>query len=277
MEFADVALARQLEGAEAYACAQFAQARRNLYPDCNSEWTQIGGATVVFDGLDSPVTQTFGLGLFEALTPGILDEIEAWFGSRAAPVQHEICPLVGVEALDLLCARGYRPVEIASVLHQSVPKPGADDLEHRVDLITPDQVEVWSDVSAKAWSHDHPEFLSIFREFGAVTAARANSPCFLAFVKENGDEVPAAAGALSIYEGVALCAGAATLPEFRRRGLQSTLLAERLRKASAAGCTIAMMAAEAGGQSQRNAERNGFRIAYTRTKWQLRSRNTKVL
>jgi hypothetical protein len=26
---------------------------------------------------------------------------------------------------------------------------------------------------------------------------------------------------------------------------------------------------EAGSQSQRNAERKGFRIAYTRTKWQL--------
>jgi hypothetical protein len=30
-----------------------------------------------------------------------------------------------------------------------------------------------------------------------------------------------------------------------------------------------MMVAAAGGESQRNAERKGFRIAYTRTKWQL--------
>jgi hypothetical protein len=30
-----------------------------------------------------------------------------------------------------------------------------------------------------------------------------------------------------------------------------------------------MMVAEAGGESQRNAERKGFRIAYTRTKWRL--------
>jgi hypothetical protein len=32
-----------------------------------------------------------------------------------------------------------------------------------------------------------------------------------------------------------------------------------------------MMGASPGGQSQRNAEKNGFRIAYTRTKWQLKS------
>jgi hypothetical protein len=30
-----------------------------------------------------------------------------------------------------------------------------------------------------------------------------------------------------------------------------------------------MMVAEVGSQSQRNAERKGFRIAYTRTKWRL--------
>jgi hypothetical protein len=31
-----------------------------------------------------------------------------------------------------------------------------------------------------------------------------------------------------------------------------------------------MMVAWPGTESQRNAERHGFRIAYTRTKWQLR-------
>jgi hypothetical protein len=37
------------------------------------------------------------------------------------------------------------------------------------------------------------------------------------------------------------------------------------------GCDIAMMVTLPGSDSQRNAERKGFRIAYTRTKWQLRS------
>jgi hypothetical protein len=33
------------------------------------------------------------------------------------------------------------------------------------------------------------------------------------------------------------------------------------------GCDLAMMVTQPGSESQRNAERNGFRIAYTRTKW----------
>ena len=35
------------------------------------------------------------------------------------------------------------------------------------------------------------------------------------------------------------------------------------------GCDVAMMVAHPGSDSQRNAERKGFRIAYTRTKWRL--------
>ena len=184
MQCADLALARQLEATEAYACAQFAKSRRELFPGYNSDWIQIGGATVVFDGPDSPITQTFGLGLFETLTPEILDDIECWFTSRGASVQHEVCPLIGVEALALLYARGYRPIEIASVLYQPVPEPAAHDPGHRVDFITADQARLWSDISTRAWSHGHPEFIEMLRDFGVITAARANSPCLLAYTNE---------------------------------------------------------------------------------------------
>jgi hypothetical protein len=43
----------------------------------------------------------------------------------------------------------------------------------------------------------------------------------------------------------------------------------RLRFAAERGCDLAMMGALPGSASQRNAERQGFRIAYTRTKWRL--------
>ena len=81
--------------------------------------------------------------------------------------------------------------------------------------------------------------------------------------------MPGAAGALILHEGVALFGGAATVPELRRRGMQAVLLCERMRYAAEHGCDLAMMVAEAGSNSQRNAERKGFRVAYTRLKWKL--------
>ena len=72
MRFSDLALSRRLERAEGHACAKFAEARRRLFPDSGSERMECSGAYAVFDGIGSPVTQTFGLGIFEELTAASL-------------------------------------------------------------------------------------------------------------------------------------------------------------------------------------------------------------
>jgi hypothetical protein len=105
MMFANLDLAKRLEAAEAYACAQFAEARKRVHPASTSAWMKCAGVTVVFDGVDAPTTQTFGLGLFEAFTPDALDEIEQFFRERGAEVMHEVSPFAGAAVLDLLCAR----------------------------------------------------------------------------------------------------------------------------------------------------------------------------
>jgi GNAT superfamily N-acetyltransferase len=265
MTFCDLALSKRLERAEGHACVQFAEARQRLSPDSAATWMEYGGAFVVFDGVDSPVTQTFGLGLFEDLTANTLDTIEQFFFDRGANVDHEVSPLVGVNALGMLCERKYKPIEISSMLYRAVERPSEALGNITVRVTGPEQAAVWAEVSARGWAHQNPELFDFMKEFGALSAARKHSPCFLAEI----DGEPGAAGVLSIHDGVALFAGAATVPELRRRGLQGALLQERMRYAADHGCDLAVMVAEAGSNSQRNAERKGFRIAYTRTKWRL--------
>jgi len=264
---ADLNLARRLEAAEAYACAEFADTRKKLNPQCSSAWRNCAGATLVFDGVGAPTTQTFGVGIFEELTPEALDEMEHFFWDRGAEVMHEVCPLAGSQALDLLCSRGYRPIEISNVMYRAVGKNGdAQSPDIRVRIVADHEAELWSRISARGWTHEHPELEQFLRRLGEVCVARVNGSCFLAEI----DGVPGAAGALIIHEGVALFGGAATVPELRRRGLQSALLHERMRYAAEHECDLAMMVAEAGSNSQRNAERKGFQVAYTRLKWQLK-------
>jgi hypothetical protein len=76
---------------------------------------------------------------------------------------------------------------------------------------------------------------------------------------------------LSLNGDVALLAGASTIPASRKQGAQLALLHARLRFAAERGAQLAMMVALPGSGSQRNAERQGFRTCYTRTKWLLRS------
>jgi hypothetical protein len=266
MFFSDLALSRRLERAEGQACAQFAEARRRLVPTSGAEWIECAGSCAVFDGVDSPVTQTFGLGIFEEATPAALDVIESFFRDRGAPVFHEVSPFAGVSTLDLLANRNYRPIEISNVLCMPVERP-ADDLpaDIRVRVIGRDEAQLWTHISTRGWAHEHPELRDFLLQIGTISSARDQSPCFLAEV--NGK--PGAAGVLCIHEGVALFGGSATVPELRRRGLQTALLYERMRYAADHGCDLAMIAVQPGSDSQRNAERKGFRIAYTRTKWKL--------
>jgi len=266
MLFSDLVLSKRLERAEGYGCVQWADARRRVFPDNGSEWIEHGGAFVVFDGVESPVTQTFGLGLFEPLSAEVLEPIERFFLSRGAPVQHEISPFVGVPALELLCARGYKPMELSSVMVQQVDYViGELPSQTRVRVIDADESATWADVSARGWSHEHPELLEFLQNLGKVAVARTEGVSFLAEI----EGTPGAAGSLCLHEGVALFGGSATVPELRRRGLQAALLRERMRYAHDSGCDLAMIVAEPGSNSQRNAERAGFRIAYTRTKWRL--------
>ena len=86
------------------------------------------------------------------------------------------------------------------------------------------------------------------------------------FIVEKGGQA-IATGGLVIHDRVALLAGASTIPDARGQGAQRAVLTTRLQFAADAGCDLAMTVAEPGGASQRNAERHGFRIAYTRTKW----------
>src|SRR5579863_6503702 len=165
MNFANRELAQRLERTEGYACTGFARARKKVFPECESAWMRCTGADVVFDGVDGPTTQTFGLGLFEELTEAALEEIEQFFAARGSATMHEVCPLAGVAALELLCARGYRPIEISNVMYRSVEsaqQKAGDRI--RVRVVGPDATEKWRAVSARGWTHEHPELEGFMRE-----------------------------------------------------------------------------------------------------------------
>jgi GNAT superfamily N-acetyltransferase len=222
----------------------------------------------MYDGPRSPVTQTFCLGLFQTAAGTDLDRIEAFFRQRGAPVLHEVSPLADKAVMPLLCARGYQPVELTSVMYLPLAGRPAPDLPRNENIRTrmieePDQ-EIWARTSLEGWK-GLVEFDDILLDLMRMVAGVEGGKRFLAELEGR----PIAAGALNIDDEVALLAGASTIPEARSQGAQRALLEARLRYAAEAGCVLAMMGAEPGSASQRNAERQGFRIAYTRVKWGL--------
>ncbi|MFL6256225.1 MAG: GNAT family N-acetyltransferase [Pyrinomonadaceae bacterium] len=266
--FSDLNLSRRLERAEAGGNVDFVETRAAVEPESGACWMDVAGTYAMFDGVESPLTQTFGLGLFEPTSSADLQRIEAFFKERGAPVYHEVSPLADPTTFPLLNERGYEPFEFTSVMFRPL-SPGAAarrDSGVSVREVGPGEHELWAQTAARGWSSEFEGPSDFILGLSRVSAHRANAPSFLAEL----DGRPVATGALCIWEGVALLAGASTVPEARRRGAQLALLDARLAYAAAHGCDLAMMCAQPGGASQRNAERQGFRIAYTRIKWRLR-------
>ncbi|NNC33090.1 hypothetical protein HKM21_27925 [Longimicrobium terrae] len=263
----DADLSARLERAEARANAGFVDARARLQPESGAAWIDVAGTWAMFDGVGSPLTQTFGLGMSGPVSEDDFRRLEAFFAERGAEVFHEVSPLADPGLLEQLNGRGYRPIEFTSILFRPsrLPDRSADiPAGVHVRRIAVEEADEWARVSAQGWSSEGEGIAEFIQSFGRVSAPAAGTECFLAEV----DGQPAAAGALILADGVALLAGASTVPAMRRRGAQHALLQARLRFAAESGCPLAMMGAHPGSASQRNAEREGFRIAYTRIKWQ---------
>ena len=266
--FSSLELSKRLERAEAHANAMFVDARARTSPASGACWIEVAGAYAMYDGPASPVTQTFGLGLFETPTPRVFEELERFFLLREAPVFHEVSPLAEPSLLAVLSDRGYKPVELTNVMYRPLAprvEPGlrAND-RLRVRPIEKHEGSLWARTTARGWS-EFPELNDFLLELGPLSTERRDSVSFIAEL----DSEPVATGVLCLGGGIALLGGACTVPEARKQGAQNALLANRLQYAVDRGCDVAMVCTQPGSASSRNAERNGFRIAYTRIKWGL--------
>lgn len=261
---ADLALARRLERAEGTANAAFVESRAALEPARGAAWIEVAGAYAMFDGVASPLTQTFGIGLFEPFLEPEFARVETFFTERGAPTFHEVCELASAPTRDLIQSRGYSHVEESVVLI----RPTAMETERGTSRITVRRIEeteapLWARTAAEGWSSELPDMAPFLQDIGIVSARTRGVSCFLAEI----DGQPIAAAGLNLVNGVALLAGASTIPSARKRGAQRALLQARLSFAAARGIDLAMVVTQPQSASFRNAERQDFRPVYSRTKW----------
>ena len=205
--FADVALARRLEATEGRGNAAFVDAQARIDPSSGAIWTTVAGTSAMFAGVGSTITQTFGLGIHQALIEKELDTIEHFFRSRGSAVYHEVCPLAGVDVYAVLARRGYMPIELSTVLYRSIDaergslEPGV--ARPQATAVTRSCAD--GTIAAQGWS-EHPEVMPYIERFAKLSLACAT--CF--FAERDGE--PIATAALFMHDGTALLAGASTVP-----------------------------------------------------------------
>ena len=251
--FADAALARRLEAAEAM------NARLCTGSPPGAAFLDVGGGCAIFVGPDSPLTQAVGLGLNGPVTAADIDSVEAFFRSRDAGVSIDLCPLADLGLLEILSSRGYRATEFNNVLVKRMA--GAQIvLAPRIRRALPGECDLWAHTVGRGF-FDQGDLTTEEMDVGRAIFAMPGALCYLA-VSAAGE--PAGGGALAVRDGLATLFADSTIAAFRRQGYHRELIAARLNEAIALGCDTAMAATLPGSTSQRNYERLGFEVAYTK-------------
>jgi GNAT superfamily N-acetyltransferase len=258
----DRSLARRLEAAQAWRGVEYVRALRSLRPELDVAVQPIAGAYAIFTGDAFPVNRVTGLGLGAPIRADDLASVEAFYRRRGAVPRVDLCPLADPSLLSALGERGYRIERFYSVLAQPLGDGTATPLPPAricVREVAPDEADLWLRTVARGFD-PAPEPSRKTLDILAPNYHGATSTCFLAWL----DGQPVGGGALVIHDGVAELCSASTPPAFRSQGVQTALLAARLRAASEAGCDLALAVTLPGTVSQRNAGRAGFCLAYTK-------------
>lgn len=273
MLFANIPLARRIERAECQLIVDLAQAGRARNPGADVLIAPCGAGAAVYAGQGSPLNKLAGFGL-EPVDEAALAAIEVEIARRRTPLRIELSTLADGAVLAALTRRGYALVGFENVLGLRLDAACVAWLEQagapgsEVRRARKDELDTWIKVVASGFAHpdthegpaptdsfSEATLAEVFRDFADAPLER--------YVAVREGEIAGGASA-RFHGGVALLCGASTLPQHRRRGVQSALLRARLLEAARSGCDLAVVTTEPGSKSQENVQRQGFTLLYAR-------------
>jgi GNAT superfamily N-acetyltransferase len=199
-------------------------------------------------------------GLYRAeLVRRVLD----FYAQTQQPCWIDVTPATPPSVTDALCDAGFRPASVISALYaEPVPVPVPPRYDADIVEVAATGLDVFLDTINAGFGT--PEtMLAALRRNQSFWCDVTTWRLLLARI----DGRPAAAAVLSIHDDTGYLAAAATLPEFRNRGLQSALIAARMAVARTHGCRRITGQAAAGSVSQCNQQRAGLGIVHTKTLW----------
>jgi GNAT superfamily N-acetyltransferase len=260
---ADIALAARIERLGAESMRSFARAYERLFPEFGAAAIDVAGGVAAFLEPASPVNGVVGMGFSGEVSREDLDAVYRFFGARGERPLVAICPSADTSLTRLLDEGGWSASALENVLVREVSaserfEPPPEGIEVRVAR-SADEREQWAALVARGFcAPDDPTptelrlgNAAVFSEYGTFLTAFAEGK-------------PAGTGELHMGDGMGWLTADTTLPEFRRRGVQAALQRARLEIARDAGCELAFTEAAPGSGSQRNMERLGFEVVYTR-------------
>jgi GNAT superfamily N-acetyltransferase len=255
--YVDRELVRRVESTAVEFCARLVEVLARMSPSNPAAAQECDGGQLIAFGAGRYVNRAMGIGFGGMPSADIVSAVESFYRARSLPASVEITPWVDADLVAALGAAGFRLERFRNVYAHalnSLPDNPTADIRPVDDANEQDRKAILAgDVSAEA--------RRVSDEYCDAAGQLSNSSDFVACV--DGQSV--ACGSITIVRGSAGLGGAATMPQHRGKGLQTALLAYRLRLAAKSGCDLALATAVPDGQSARNLERLGFQLLYTQT------------
>lgn len=270
----DPELIRRLELAEAFGTAECAMAWAEAHAESPLVAAEIGGGAWVMCGdPQSPLCRAIGLGLDGSIEESVLDRVEELFAEHGHSPKVDVTSVADAGLVEVLRGRGYEPIRTMHVFSRSL---GPKDLFRAEGDHTPAEGMAISTVDKE----DEEEMLRLATavasayeegnqpgEVGLLVMRQLLSqPSVTPFAAYLGGEI-AGGGCVATYDGVCALYGAAVLPQFRERGVQTALIKGRLMWSRPSNADVALIQCRPGVATGRNAERFGFTLAYAKEEW----------
>lgn len=259
----DPELIQRIEDAIAAERSAFADGMAALRPESGASWLPVAGGRAIFTGADFFSNRALAMGLRGPVSHDDVAGVETFYTARGVPSEIEIAPLVDRSLLRVLGQRGYHLVHFRNIYAQALPPlaatgaaPAARSRAAEICTVDASTAVAWSTTLLDGFGYT----CDIDRGRVATWNGMVHSLPGMTALVAVMDGQPIGAASVMILGSTAVLGGAATLPAFRRRGVQRALIEARLAVATRAGCTLAIVTADPGSSSGRNAERTGFQL-----------------
>ena len=273
--FASQRLAARIDRAEGQLCGSIAGSAAAQLPQLECAVLEIGGGLAIFAGPGAPTNKMIGIGFDGPPNEAELNRVEQAFAERSAPLQAEVSTLAEPTWHACLVRRGYEPRGFENVLGHPLTAPASqagvaqtESASVSIERVDAGHLDEWIEIMVAAFGHadeggvggDAVPPADTLRQWLSLTMA---TPGFNA-VAARAEGRMVAGASMRVDQGLAQFCGAATLPAFRRRGLQTALVRWRLAQARALGCDVAVVTTQPASRSQQNLQTQGFDLLYTR-------------
>jgi len=186
------------------------------------------------------------------------DRLEAWFRQRELPPMIEASAWASSTTLTTLAERRYVPAWFRAMFAMPCRSDALPNVAgvSVVPVRSDDEAATWRAVLAAGFDATDSTARAVSDEMARADRAVTSGQQFLAVI----DGRAAGCGSVIMADGVAWLGAGATLPEFRRRGVQTAMVRHRVEYAEEASCDLAAATAVPDGASARNLSRLGFAL-----------------